>query len=224
MSPINYNRKYENPTNLSKRQLWLIATSAMLTELNREFHDTLLPYHIFSTSELLEKSKASLLRDWQINNVADFNDTISYLYNEHTFAIMQNNWFSLSEPELNKATQLTTGNTEVRNTLEITRDYKYEKGAYGWHYGRCSWLIRHAFYNEIITEEQAWNLLEDNAKYIKNKFDSWESFALSFMIGAQYWKRNTYNELAIREFKNNVTYLLTSKNSPWSNVNWNDYE
>lgn len=222
---IKYN-KFENPTNLSKSQLWLVATSGMLTQLNKEFHDTLLPHHIYSTSELLEDSKQCLLRDWETKDLADLSDTLKYLHNKQTFLPVQKSWEFLSESEFDKTRYFGNDKLELRNLISMVRNYQYDlKGSdSAWHYGRCSWIIRHAFYNEFITEEEAWSLLEENGKLIKKAFDSWESFGLSYLTGAQYWKRNDYNEVSMKIFKNNITYLLTNKNSPWLNINWNDFE
>jgi len=209
---------FENPTNLSKHQLWLIATSAMLTELNKEFHDTLLPHHIYGTPKLLKDSKQCLLRDWDTKDRAGLNDTIKYLHTENTFALFQNNWEMLSDSEFDQM----DSPTEFGNLIDMVRNYQYDMNHsdYAWHYGRCAWVIRHAFYGELISEDEAWQLLEENGEYIKSKFDSWESFGLSYLIGAQYWKRKEYNTISLKKYKTNITYLLTNKNSPWLNVSW----
>ncbi len=216
---------FENPTQLSKSQLWLIATSAMLTELNNEFHDTLLPHHIYSTPALLKESKQCLLRDWEIKNLENLSDTLNYLHNEKTFDPIQQNWELLSDMEF-KNIQQADMNTEFKNLLNMTDNYQYElpHSDYAWHYGRCSWLIRHSCFNGFITESEAWNLLEENGRRIQDAFDSWESFGVSYLIGAQYWKRKEYTEATMVQFKSNITYLLTNKNSPWLNVDWNDFE
>ena len=226
MSKSKKYHKFENPTNLSKSQLWLIATSAMLTEMNKEFHDTLLPDYIYNTPQSLAESKNALLRDWEIENLADLSDTLKYLHTEQTFAPIQNSWEFLSESEFEKIQYFGNNLLELRNAVDMTRNYQYDlsNSDYGWHYGRCSWLIRHAFYNGMIKEQEAWNLLEENGKIIKESFSSWESFGLSYLIGAQYWKRREYNEISVKEFKSNITYLLTNKNSPWLNVDWDDYK
>ncbi|GGF21408.1 DUF1266 domain-containing protein [Flavobacterium limi] len=226
MSTITTYYKFENPTNLSKSQLWLIATSAMLTQLNKEFHDTLLPHHIYGTEALLEDSKQCLLRDWDTKNIADLSDTIKYLHTKKTFEPVQNSWEFLSESEFDKTKYFGNNMMELRNLTDMTRNYQYDlnNSDFAWHYGRCAWVIRHAFYNGFITEEETWNLLKENGNLIKKSFDSWESFGLSYLVGAQFWKRDNYNEVTMRETKNNITFLLSNKNSPWLNVSWNDYE
>ena len=216
---------FENPTNLTKAQLWLIATSAMLAQLNNEFHDTLLPHHIYGTKELLKDSKQCLLRDWEIKNLEGLSDTLNYLHTEQTFAPIQQNWELLSETEFTQ-TQQAGINKEFAALLHMADNYQYnlKQSDYAWHYGRCSWIIRHSFYNGFITESEAWNLLEENGRRIKDLFVSWENFGLSYIVGAQYWKRKEYTEISVKEHKKNITYLLTNKNSPWLNVDWNDFE
>lgn len=226
MSDITTYHKYENSMNLNKSQLWLIATSGMLTQLNREFHDTLLPHHIYSTPKLLKESKQCLLRDWGTKDLADLSDTIKYLHTHETFAPIQNSWDFLSESEFEKIQYFGNDMLEFRSILDMVRNYQNElkNSDTAWHYGRCSWVIRHAHYNDFITEEEAWSLLEENGKLIKKSFDSWESFGLSYLTGAQYWQRDNYNEFSMKTIKNNITYLLSNKNSPWLQVDWNDFE
>lgn len=226
MSTITNYHKYENPTNLNKSQLWLIATSAMLTEMNREFHDTLLPHHIHGTPELLVESKQCLLRDWEIKDLADLSDTLKYLHTKKTFESVQHYWEFLGESEFNKTQQFGNSNADIRNSVDMVRNYQYDldQSDLAWHYGRCSWIIRHAFYNGLITEKEVWALLEENGKLIKEAFNSWESFGLSYLIGRQYWKREEYTEATMKAAKKDITYLLTNRNSPWLNVDWNDFE
>jgi Protein of unknown function (DUF1266). len=225
MNTINQYYTFENPTNLTKAQLWLIATSAMLTELNKEFHDTLLPHHIHGTKELLKDSKQCLLRDWEIKNLEGLSDTLNYLHTQQTFAPIQENWELLSEIEMKQTAQAGIG-AEFSNLLSMVDNYQYnlKQSDYAWHYGRCSWIIRHCFFDGYITESEAWNLLEENGRRIKDMFVSWENFGLSYIVGAQYWKRKEYTEVSVKEHKKNITYLLTNKNSPWLNVDWNDFE
>ncbi len=225
MSTTTEYHTFSNPTGLSKAQLWMIATSAMLTELNKEFHDTLLPHHIYGTPARIKDSKQCLLRDWDIKDLEGLSDTLNYLHTQHTFSHVQQNWEHLSDLEFNQ-TQYAGINQEFSNLLNMVGDYQYDlkQSDYAWHYGRCSWIIRHSLFDGFITEEEAWNLLEENSRRIKDKFHSWENFGLSYMVGAQYWKRKEYAEISIKGHKNILTYLLTNKNSPWLNVDWNDFE
>jgi hypothetical protein len=223
MNSVTYN-KFKNPANLSKSQLWLIATSAMLTELNKEFHDTLLPHHNYGTPVLLEESRQCLLRDWEIEDLADLSDTIKYLHTQQTFSRVQY-WEYMTRPEFRKAQHFGDDERHLRTLLSMVNDYQFdlENSDFAWHYGRCSWIIRHAFYNQLITEEEAWSLLEENGNLIKQSFDSWESFGLSYLVGAQFWKRDNYNPISMRATIQNITYLLSNSNSPWLNIDWNDY-
>lgn len=226
MSKSTKYHKFENPTHLTKSQLWLIGTSAMLTEMNKEFHDTLLPDHIYGTPESLSESKNALLRDWETKDLPDLSGTLQYLHTTETFAPVQNSWEFLSESEFNKVQQLGNRDLTLRNGIDMVRNYQYDldNSDLGWHYGRCAWIIRHAFYNDFITEQEAWSLLEENGKLIKKSFDSWENFGLSYLIGSQFWRLKEYSETTIRETKANITYLLTNSNSPWLNIDWNDFE
>ncbi|MEH0152832.1 DUF1266 domain-containing protein [Limibacter armeniacum] len=213
--------KYENPDQLSEKQLWLLATSAMLSQLNNQRHDTLNPKGDYTHPELVENIQHVLSRDWEIKNLADLSDTIKYLHEKVTFGQDQNGWSMLSDVELRKAAQ-SEDIGEYRHVMDMVQNYRYalKSSDIAWHYGRCAWLIRMSAFLKCISEEEAWVLLEDNGQRIKESFDSWASFGLSYMVGAQYWKRGSYALEAIRRYIKHYQLLITHKDSPWKNVPW----
>ena len=216
--------KFENPDHLSPEQLWLLGTSAMLTQYNHQRHDTLFPWGNERSEAQLKDIEECLKRDWEITNLAELSDSLDYLHNEKTFSADQHSWELLSEVELNKGADMESlGN--YKNVLHMINTYQFnlhQESDFGWHYGRCSWIIRMSAFVGYITEKEAWALLEENGARIKNAFDSWESFGISYMVGAQYWKRNTYTLAANKEFMGNFLFLLTNKNSPWTNLDWDE--
>lgn len=217
--------KFENPDNLSTRQLWLLGTSAMLTQLNLQRHDTLFPWGIDKTTEKLDDITQCLKRDWEVSNLADLSDTLEYLHKEKTFSADQHKWELLSDVEFQKAAQVKSLGS-YRNVLHMVKAYQFNLhpgSDFAWHYGRCTWVIRMAAYVNYISEAEAWALLEENGERIKKAFNSWESFGASYMVGAQYWKSATYSLAANRRFMDNFKFLLTNKNSPWLNIGWDEY-
>lgn len=217
--------KFENPDQLNARQLWLLGTSAMLTQFNQQRHDTLFPWGSDQSPEKLADIRQCLKRDWDVNNLADLSDTLEYLHNEKTFSVDQHKWELLSEIEFQKATQLKSLGS-YRNVFHMVSAYQFNLhpgSDFAWHYGRCSWIIRMSAYVGYISEAEAWALLEENGERIKNAFDSWESFGTSYMVGAQYWKRNTYTLAANQRNRGDFLFLLTNTQSPWKNISWNEY-
>lgn len=218
--------KYENPNGLNKRPLWLIATSAMLAQTNRERHDTLLPHGNAGTQAQLESSKRALKRDYDIEDLPGLADTLKYFDEIVTFKGFQYSWEMKSDKEFKAFSGINTKDKSYPNVVDMVQNYQFDlpESDQAWHYGRCSWLIRHAFYSGFIKEEEAWQLLEENVGRIRRIFDSWESFGISYIAGAQYWKRANYTENAISTYKRNLVFLLTNKNSPWVQLSWNDFK
>lgn len=217
--------KFENPDNLSQQQLWLLGTSAMLTQFNRQRHDTLFPWGSDKSEEKLEEIRQCLKRDWDISNLEELSDTLEYLHNKETFSVQQHRWEMLSDIELQKASEMSALGS-AKNIVHMVRAYQFNLhpgSDFAWHYGRRSWIIRMSTFVGYISEEEAWALLEENGERIKNAFESWETFGTSYMVGAQYWKRATYTIAANRRNMDNFMFLLTNKNSPWLNIPWSDF-
>lgn len=216
---------YENPDGLNNHQLWLLATSGMLAQTNQERHDTLLPHGNAGTQAQLESSYRALKRDYEIEDLPGLADTLKYFDEIVTFKNIQYSWEVKSDREFEALSRMDIKDQSYLNVVDMAHKYQFDlpESDQAWHYGRCSWLIRHAFYNGYITEAEAWNLLEENAVRIREIFNSWESFGISYIAGAQYWKRNSYTENAISGYKRNLVFLLTNKSSPWVQRNWYDY-
>ncbi|MCW9708721.1 DUF1266 domain-containing protein [Fodinibius salsisoli] len=214
--------KYENPDQLSQKQLWLLATSAMLAQLNNQRHDTLMPKGDYTHPELVENIRHVLTRDWEINNLADLSDTIKTLNEKKSFTGELNTWEVLSGEELKIAATKKDQLGDYSHVMDMVHNYRdsLPGGDMAWHYGRCSWLIRMSAFLKYITEEEAWALLEDNGRRIKTVFSSWAEFGLSYMVGAQYWRRNTYTPEAVRRYTKHFQFLITNKESPWTHVSW----
>lgn len=226
MKNYSYYHQYENPTQLSARQLWLLGTSAMTAQLNKQRHDTLHPYHTAVTPSQVESGKLCLKRDWDIENLEGLSETLKYLYEEKTYKGVEENWEMLSHQELVASGRFGEELKEYRNVMDMLRHYQFglPSSDYAWHYGRSSWVIREAYLCGYITEEEAWGLLEENGRRIKDSFASWESFGLSYVVGAQYWKRNQYTEASVSRYYDHLTFLLTNKHSPWIRIAWDDFE
>ncbi|PIB34361.1 hypothetical protein BFP72_02450 [Reichenbachiella sp. 5M10] len=213
--------KYENPDQLSEKQLWLLGTSAMLAQLNDQRHDTINPKGDYTHPELVENIQHVLTRDWEISNLADLSDTVKYLHEKVTLAQDQHSWQVLSRLELESAAQNDSIGS-YRNVMDMIKNYRaYERSSdFAWHYGRCTWLIRMSYFLDYINEAEAWALMEDNGQKIKERFSSWADFGLSYMMGAQYWKRNSYTPDAVYRYKRQYLSLMTHQDSPWKNIPW----
>lgn len=58
----------------------------------------------------------------------------------------------------------------------------------GWDLGRAANVTRWGYFAGYITEDEAWGILEQIADSCMEHFDSWRSFAQSYLFGGMYWK------------------------------------
>ena len=111
----------------------------------------------------------------------------------------------------------------AQNTLKskgfITFDTEIEVGVVGYD---CSVLVGHArraYTYGVITEEEAWKVINFASQLAKDTFSSWEDYGKSYILGFT---------LDIRDRKDGFldeTYQLTKQvmekpNSPWNTINW----
>ncbi|HWV14464.1 MAG TPA: DUF1266 domain-containing protein [Cellvibrio sp.] len=219
----NLQYKYQNPDNLTQHQLWLIATSALLSQLNLHRHDTLLALGNIKTPEVIHEMRSCLQRDWSIKTKKNLLDTLKNLPSSETFTAILNNWESVSSLELNALDKVHTSFGDAKSIFKMVDFYQFGLGGSGdlaWHLGRNAWLIRQAVLIGLINEDTAWELLEVNGNLIRRAFNSWEEFGISYTIGAQYWRKHNFTEVSIKNFKDVLSFLLINKDSPWNHVAW----
>lgn len=75
--------------------------------------------------------------------------------------------------------------------FEFTRAYAGQYGPMmlrGWDLGRAANVTRWGFFVGFITEDEAWDVLDQIADGCVDAFDSWTSFAQSYIFGSMFWK------------------------------------
>ena len=75
--------------------------------------------------------------------------------------------------------------------FEFTRAYAGHYGPMmlrGWDLGRAANVTRWGYFVGFITEEEAWGILDQIADGCIDAFESWTSFAQSYIFGSMFWK------------------------------------
>ena len=91
----------------------------------------------------------------------------------------------------------------------------------GWDLGRAANVTRWGYFVGFIDEEEAWGILDQIADGCMEFFDSWTSYAQSYMFGSMFWKCPFGPEACYENIAGlmiSVEHLLTE--GPWKDFAW----
>ncbi len=100
-------------------------------------------------------------------------------------------------------------NEDVISSKEDIQFY----GVLGWDYGRLSYLARICYDAKYLTEEEAWEFINEAYDKAQKHFTSWNDFAKSYVIGRAAWS-------GVEEIASIAHNLLNNPNSPWVKLSW----
>jgi hypothetical protein len=116
---------------------------------------------------------------------------------------------------------LSTG--EALNTLKqegiLTFDSELELGVAGYDAAVLVGQARKAYTGNIISEEEAWKVINFAKQLALDHFSSWEDFGKSFALGFALDMRadyNTYKEEVYHIYKQ----VVEKPDSPWNTITW----
>lgn len=116
---------------------------------------------------------------------------------------------------------LKTGKAEeiLKNNRFITFDSEIEIGVAA--YDACVLIgqARMAFTAEIISEREAWKVINFATQLAKENFSSWEAFGKSYILGFTLDIRHEH-KAAIKETQHLYKQVLASPLSPWNQIDW----
>ena len=117
----------------------------------------------------------------------------------------------------------TLSSGEALNTLKqkgiITFDSEWQLGVAGYDAAILAGQARKAYTGNLISEEEAWKVLNFAKGLALQHFSSWEDFGKSFAIGFAIDMRtdySTYKEEVYHIYKQ----VLESPESPWNTIKW----
>ncbi len=112
---------------------------------------------------------------------------------------------------------------EVLNRLKqkgfITFDSEINKGIAAYDASILIGQARRAYSAHLISEEEAWKVINFATLLAKEHFSSWEEFSKSFILGFSLDTPDSskaYREEVYHQFKQ----VLESEKSPWNQLNW----
>lgn len=205
------------------QKTWALATSAVLTERNRQRHDVLGGDE--RTEKNVSERKRTMSQWWDINGRADLFAVLKWLeegghrqHFEELGAFVE----SLSPEQYRQLKVKTSLNREASDQLAmVEKHYRKlgKKSLMGWDYGRYVWLCRSGYLVGYLTEEEAWERIMYAARTLQSSFDSWKDLGENYLIGREFWSLHQTKESGDL-FRDAYFRLLNDPASPWKRHAW----
>lgn len=205
--------------------LWMNGTHAVLTSLNG------MDYTMFggaeADTELIEADKNMLSRQWGITDRASADEKWDRLVNRGHRGSFAEDMESLEADGLGdvpeeEREEFLSGNygmdeAEAERYARFYKAYeeKGEDAISAWDYSRAIMLMSSFYYVGYYEAEEALDKSLEIALITQEKFDSWDDFTDSYMMGYEYWADEG------SEFRRMVyEMLLEEPDSPYR-LDWN---
>lgn len=116
---------------------------------------------------------------------------------------------------------LSSGETlnDLKQKGIFTFDSDMELGLAGYDAAMLVGQARIAFTGNIITEEDAWKVIDFATKLALDNFNSWEDFGKSFSLGFALDMKGDY-DIYYQEVCHIYKQVLNDQSSPWNTINW----
>jgi hypothetical protein len=103
---------------------------------------------------------------------------------------------------------------EIIERVEDVNKY----GVLGWDAGRLVFIARLCYDARYISEQQAWEYIDEACRKVWREFHSWDELAKSYLIGRFIWGGKDADD----GMDSLADDLLHKPKSPWNNVPWGD--
>ena len=209
---------------LAPARAWALATSAVLTELNRERHDLLAGGP--RTEERIREWRENLVEWWGVESRADLLETLERLDadgHRREFERLGAALERMSDAEIRALLESRGYDDEVSQKVEVVTRWYGRLGAkslLGWDYARYVALCRWGYLVGYLSEEEAWARIMPVARRLQRAFTSWRELGENYLIGRQFWslrETRTSGDLYEAAYRK----LLEDPGSPWSRLPWN---
>lgn len=188
------------------RQLWALALSGVLTELESAHHD-----------EIGGWGNNEHTRAWCTNTLAnfygvktpqDFHDTMKWLLGTgHTAEARQ----VLASLNPNPAMDDQRHALVRANRSQIERS-----GLMAWDTGRLVAVVGWGTWAGYVSEQDAWQILLVAAARVQKVYDSWRAFGEGYELGRQFWSNGAQHDGT----RNALIKLTSDPRSPWMTLPW----
>ena len=235
-APVKFSASESSP--LSDNQKFSIALNAVISSYSNVDTNTL----GFTKNGKKSKRVDTYMKRWRINSREGYMDFTNYYFDDGRrayFNFIYPLYKSAPREEWAAKMQEEYGdNDRAQRILTVFDKYKLvdflksegiiefdsdiELGSMGWDISNLVGQARRAYTVGLISEEEAWEIIGKATNMAKEKFNSWEEFGKSMIIGfsIDMFKRKDieahYFEDCLRIYK----LTMTDPKSPWNTISW----
>jgi hypothetical protein len=195
---------------VEQHRLWGDGVQATVIELFGELDNG----GRFGNAAWIEERRRGLIEWWDLESREEVEVMVSNLMSGR---LHQERWAQIA----NRSTWTPENAVPVAKASFV---YKFEAlvgpvGISAWDMARAVQVTRLAVSGRLLTPEQGWQLLAPLPNIARNTFPDWRSYAVSYLVGLQYWKLpsdeplGTDEEVLGRQMDANT--LLTHPYSIW---------
>lgn len=140
---------------------------------------------------------------------------------EEEWEELMNQKFGVNERAERYLNLLKTNTTQstLKSKGIISFDSEIELGVAGYDASLLIGHARRAYTYDIISEEEAWKVINFATQLAKENFSSWEEFAKSYILGFSLDIRDRKDGY-LEEMYNLYAQVLDNPNSPWNTIKW----
>jgi hypothetical protein len=206
----------------NKKELWALALSAPLFQINQFEHHYL--YGHKSRSAIAPMCNF-IERDWSIHTAEELNETLKWLEtsgHKDEFMNILSVLTALSEQGCENYIDTLKENRERYEQWKIANCYKIplrRVGIAAWDIVRYVFLCRTGAAMGLISEKAAWARILEMAPKAQMIFSGWPEYVLSYFAGRQYWLGNSTVDFA-NEMREVITQLFVYDESILRSLDW----
>ena len=208
---------------LAPARAWALATSAVLTERNRERHDLLAGGPRIEAR--VREWRENLVEWWGVESRADLLETLERLDadgHRREFERLGAALERMSDAEIRALLASRGYDDEISQRVEVVTRWYGRLGAkslLGWDYARYVSLCRWGYLVGYLSEEEAWARIMPVARRLQRAFTSWRELGENYLIGRQFWSLSETRESG-RLTEEAYRKLLEDPKSPWTRLPW----
>ena len=205
------------------KQLWALATTALLTQLNGQHHD-ILGGDVNAQAQTAHDQQ--ILRDgWKITDRQSLQDTLDWLANtgeREEFARLGKQVQAMEHQQQRVFLQSLQSDRPKQVAAMIAQQYYPQLGQrslLGWDLARLISVCRLGYGAGYLTDYDAWQRIMPVARQLQHTFSSWQDLSNNVIIGHMYWQA-AQTTMAGDALTRIAQMLLSNPASPWVKLPW----
>jgi hypothetical protein len=212
-------------TQLTHAQLWAISLGNGIAVMNDTYTDRL-EIEDFNNKQAQLSWLQAFDRDWGITDKASLDETCHDMIeggHSATYDRYVQDFCSFSESQFAYALNLMSDEKQ-KTRARLVYAHRFSLGRGGikaWDIGRIAFVLRQAYFLEMISKEECWQRLFGLAESAQKAYSDWHNYGFAYYVGRFFWRSDSINETACAQAFTDYNKILGNPDSTWNWLNWN---